>query len=258
MTTAKTDIPSLSIVIPLYNEEERFPVTGETLRSFVTASVVTFPELEIIFVNDGSTDNTLALVQKFARDFPHHVQIISHEKNRGKGHAVRTGMRAATKKYALMSDADMSTDLCAAADFIGPMSDGVPVIIGSRKMPGARLEIRQPWWREFMGKGYTFLAQNILSVPVSDFTCGFKFFHIDARSAIFEKAMIDRWSYDAEILFLAKQNNFPIVEIPVIWRNDKRSAVRLYRDVIRSFLDLIIIRLRHTPRTRGTKNQKQK
>jgi len=203
-----------------------------------------FPSVEIIFVNDGSTDDTLILLNQFARKIP--ARIISYPDNRGKGHAVRTGMRVATKDYAFFFDVDMSTDLPMIERFAAAMRQGAAVIIGTRKVAGAEIRKHQSWWREMLGKGYTLLARIVLGVPVTDFTCGFKCFHRTAREAVFRRALIDRWSYDAEILYLAHRLGFQIFEIPVIWVNDKSSSVRLCRDIIQSFFDLFAIRSNHS------------
>ncbi len=126
------------------------------------------------------------------------------------------------------------------------MDRGEPVIIGTRKSKGADVQVRQPWWRETMGKIYTFLARLVLGVPVSDFTCGFKMFRRSARESIWRQGFMDRWSYDAEILYLAQRFGFPIREVPVVWRNDKRSAVRIFRDAVQSFTDLFLIRFKYS------------
>jgi len=233
---------SLSLVIPVYNESRRLEKTFASLSRFLKNAPV--PSVEIIFVNDGSTDDTLMLLNQFAHKVP--ARIISYPDNCGKGYAVRTGMRAATADYALFLDADMSTDLLMFERFAVAMQQGAAIVIGTRKNAGAEIHKHQPWWREMLGKGYTILARTILGVPVTDFTCGFKCFHRLAREAVFRRAFIDRWSYDAEILYLAHRLGFQIFEIPVVWVNDRHSSVRLYRDIIQSFFDLFAIRSKHS------------
>ena len=232
---------SLSLVIPFYNEAGRLEKTFAALSKYINTNQ--FYSVEIIFVNDGSTDSTLALLKRFVCRVP--VRIISYTDNRGKGYAVRVGMRAATSQYALFLDADMSTDLSMIVRFQKAMQQNEMVIIGTRKTHGSEIRKHQPWWREILGKGYTFLARIILNSSVTDFTCGFKCFHRIAREAVFQRAFINGWGYDAEILYLADRLGFRIFEVPVIWTNDKRSTVRIYRDIFQSFNDLLVIRFRH-------------
>ena len=232
---------SLSLIIPVYNEAGRLEKTFAALLEYIGANL--FYSIEIIFVNDGSTDNTLTLLRRFGCRVP--ARIVSYPDNRGKGHAIRTGMRVATGEYSIFLDADMSTDLSMIVRFQKAMQQNEMVIIGTRKTHGSEIRKHQPWWRETLGRGYTFLARIILNLSVTDFTCGFKCFHRVAREAIFQRAFINGWSYDAEILYLADRLGFRIFEVPVVWTNDKRSTVRIYRDIFQSFNDLLVIRFRH-------------
>ncbi|PIP60402.1 hypothetical protein COX00_03465 [Candidatus Uhrbacteria bacterium CG22_combo_CG10-13_8_21_14_all_47_17] len=143
-----------------------------------------------------------------------------------------------------MMDADMSTPIQEIEKFIPDMDVGHPVLIGTRKSRDALITQRQPLFRETLGKAYTLLARHILGVKVTDFTCGFKCFSAEAAQSIFSKAEIDRWSYDAELLFIAKNLKLSIREIPVIWHNDEDSRVRLSKDALSSLIDLFKIRFK--------------
>lgn len=232
-------MPSLSLVIPLFNERRRIAKTFAALEPFLTRNA--FASVEAVFVDDGSTDGTAELVNTFARTHPN-VRLVRYEKNRGKGHAVKTGMLAATGDYRLTLDADMSTSLDMLTRFIPLMEQNAPVIIGTRKADGTSVTKPQAWHRQAMGKVYTILANLITQARVSDFTCGFKCFRADAATRIFSASRIDRWSYDAEILFLARQFGFSITEVRVAWANDADTRVRLGSDVWQSFADLLRIR----------------
>lgn len=229
---------SLSLIIPLYNEESRLPMTFQALIDFAGRRLL--PLDEVIFVDDGSGDETSRLVKEFKFEFP--VKLISYPQNRGKGHAVRKGMLAANSDYALMLDADMSTPLTEIEKFMPFMEFGAPVIIGTRKAVGAEILKRQPLYRQKMGEAYTALANLITGAGVSDFTCGFKCFSKEAINKIFTNAKIDRWSYDAEILYLARLRGFAIQEVPVTWSNDENTKVSLGKDAWQSFRDLLKIR----------------
>jgi dolichyl-phosphate beta-glucosyltransferase len=233
---------SLSIVIPVFNEAKRLDNTFVALESLL--SDFKFSNLEVIFVDDGSEDETMMRIQNFVKKYPL-ARLIVYKPNRGKGYAVRRGMLAAKNNYILMLDADMSTSFSELEKFIPYMERDCPVIIGSRKKEGAVINKAQPWLRQKMGLGYTFLANLILGVGIRDFTCGFKCFSYNAAQNIFSRAKVNRWSYDAEVLYLAKKLNLEIYEVPVVWHDDERTRVRLLRDVLVSFRDLLKIRLLH-------------
>lgn len=230
----------LSVVIPTYNEEKRLPRTFDALRRLKQSGV--FKDLEIIFVNDSSTDRTAELIRDFGRSMP--LKQIDYSPNRGKGYAVRQGFLAAGGDYVLMTDADLSTDLLQVSRFEEYMKMRLPVIIGTRRGRGSRISVHQPLYRESMGYIYTKIASIITGVTISDFTCGFKCLSRKAAREIFSRAAVDRWSFDAEVLFLAKRLNFKIAEVPVTWRHETGSAVRVFKDMWRSLADLVLIRWR--------------
>lgn len=229
---------SLSIVIPVFNEEKRLAVTFDALDCFVRKNI--FKKLEVIFVNDGSRDKTYELIENFRPGC--RVRCISYSINHGKGYAIREGMKQTTNDYCLMMDADISTPLTEIEKFIPLMKAGKPIIIGIRKGEGAKVEKHQPWYRRKMGRVYTLLASAFTGVWVSDFTCGFKCFSQEATQIIFPQTVINHWSYDAEILALAKVHGIEIYEVGVRWINDERTRVRIAKDTLQSFRDLLKIR----------------
>lgn len=229
----------LTIVIPTYNESRRLKKTFFTLNSWSTPKTIKIDQ--IIFVNDGSTDNTLKLLKTSRLKFT--KKVISYDQNMGKGFAVRTGMLASNSAYTLFMDADMATKPQELEKFIPFFNRKVDVIVGTRKNGHSTVIKHQPFFRENMGKVFTKLSQIILGVKVTDFTCGFKAFSKIAKNQIFPKAQIDRWGYDSEILFLAKKLRLTIVEKSVVWSDQKNSKVNIFHDAIDSFLELIKIRI---------------
>jgi len=229
----------LSIIIPVYNEEKRLPKTFDAINRFCAAEIAR--GFEVVFVDDGSVDGTQACIRQFSVRFPQ-ARFVSHKKNIGKGAAVRTGMLAARGDYRLMIDADMATDLLEFRKFLPILNAGAEVVIGSRRVSGAEVRVHQPYIREFMGSVYTKLANIMTGAHVSDFTCGFKCFNAIAAYEIFSRSCIARWSYDAEILFLARKLRFEIVEVPIVWNNDGATRVRIWKDAPRSFFDLFFMR----------------
>ncbi len=226
----------LSIVIPVYNESERIHHLDEVFTFFSSFS---FP-WEIIVVNDGSQDNTLELLNNWTcgKEF----KLISYLQNKGKGYAIKQGMLQARGQFRLFMDIDLSTPLDEFYRFL-PLFSHYDIIIGTRKDRVGQILEHQPKFREWLGKGFTLLSRLALQVKVTDFTCGFKCFSSRAAENIFPRLTINRWGFDAEILFLAKELGYSIKEIGVRWRNDPHTKVRLFRDVLRSFHDLIHIRL---------------
>lgn len=225
----------LSVIIPLYNEQTRLKKLNK-IYNFLNQQKLKY---EVILINDGSTDNTLETLKKLSAGFK--FTLITYGKNRGKGFAVKTGMLAAKGQYLLFFDIDLSTPMQEFSKFSSCLKKN-NIIIGSRKTKGSTLQKRQGLVRENLGKGFTFLSQVILNLDISDFTCGFKCFPQQAAKQIFSKQRIERWSFDSEILFLAKKLGYDIKEVPVEWSNDPRTKVRFPHDIIQSLLDLYKIR----------------
>lgn len=227
--------PYLSIVVPVYNEANRL-ATLPKLSEFVAD--FKYPS-ELVIINDGSTDGTQGKLKKLSRKFK--FNLINNRVNKGKGHAIKTGMIEAKGKFRLFTDIDLSTPIEEFEKFI-PHLKAYDVIIGSRKMPGSKLKVRQAPTREFLGKGFTFLTQVLLDLSLSDFTCGFKCFSEKASNKIFTNQQIERWGFDSEILFLAKKLGFGIKEVPVTWSDDQRTKVKFPKDIVNSFSELMRIR----------------
>ncbi len=236
---------TISFVIPVYNEEKRINKTIKTLLKGFSFNGLKLEK--IIFVDDGSTDNTISIIKKqkskIEKKTKTELTIISYKKNCGKGYAVKKGMLASKSDYTLMFDADMSTDIKELKKFLPFIKKNIDVIIGTRKNGESTVIKHQPIYRELLGKGFTLLSNIILNTWVTDFTCGFKAFSKNAKDRIFTKTIIDRWAYDAEILYLAKKINLTIQEKSVIWENDERTKVNLIKDLPKTLLDLIRIRL---------------
>jgi len=234
----------LSVVIPAWNEERRI---GPSLARSVAVLARLVPRHEVLVVDDGSRDNTLAAARAAAGE-AHAFRGLVNARNLGKGGAVRRGMLEARGEHVLFCDADESTPMAMLERFLPYLEEGRPVVIGTRKNREAIIDRHQPWLREHMGKGFTLLAQALAGVRVTDFTCGFKVFRRDAAREIFARQTGLNWSFDAEILFLARHLGYAITEVPVTWSNDEDTRVRLLRDTAGSLKGLLHIAAR---RARG-------
>jgi glycosyltransferase involved in cell wall biosynthesis len=221
-------------VIPAYNEAGRIMEPFRRLGAHLRAR---YPASEIVVADDGSTDGTAAVVERLGREVGLPVRVLAGATNRGKGHAVRRGMLAAHGLLVLMTDADLSTPIDELERLHTAIRNGADVAIGSRKMAGAMIEERQPPLREAMGRVFTWLTR-LLVVDVSDVTCGFKLFRRDAARAVFSRALLDDWSFDAEALFLTRRLGLVLVEVPVRWRDVAGTKVRRGRDALRAAVGL--------------------
>ena len=234
---------TLSVVIPVYNEEKRLKKTFKALYCGVKSR--NFELCEVIFVNDGSTDDTLSVIKKnkttLAKKIKAEIGITSYVKNRGKGYAVKRGMQKASGDHLLVMDADISTPLSELSKLESKVfySD---IVIGTRKNGHSTVVVPQPLYRQFLGHVYTFLSQLILNVWVTDFTCGFKLFNFPSYKKISSRMKISGWGYDAEVMYLAKKYGFVVNEAAVEWANDSATKVNLAKDIVKSLSELIEIR----------------
>ncbi len=229
----------LSIVIPMYNEATRMSSSLPQLKSYFAGQNY---EYEYVIVDDGSTDQTAKMARDLFAD-EKHVRVLEERPNRGKGHAVKVGMLAANAPVVLFCDADLSTPPAEIEKFWPWFDKGFDVVIGSRKMPGANITRHQPAWRENLGKVFTLLTNLIATKNISDVTCGFKCFKRQAAQQLFSRSVIDDWSFDAEVLFIAQQRKLKIKEVPVTWQDQAGTKVRLVQDAFRSLVGLAKIRL---------------
>ena len=231
--------PHLSLIIPAYNEEARIGKSLDRILRFLDSQPYAS---EVIIVDDGSRDRTPEIVKEHLGAHPS-LKLHPQPGNLGKGMAVQQGMLLGSGKYLFFSDADLSVPIEMLPVFITHLENQSDLAIGTRQKSGAVIEIHQPRHRELMGKVYTKLSNSILGVQVSDFTCGFKGFRREIARDLFSRQRLGNWSFDAEILYVAHRKGYRITEIPVTWRNDGATKVKLWKDVLTSFLGLVQIRL---------------
>jgi dolichyl-phosphate beta-glucosyltransferase len=237
----KKDEIYLSLVIPAYNEEKRIGESLKRIVQFLETQPYTF---EVIIVDDGSQDRTIEVVNQ-CHTLDSVIKIERQPRNLGKGEAIKRGMLSGSGRYLFFSDADLSVPIETLPALLATLENGCDMAVGSRRRAGAVIEVHQPLYRELMGTAFTRLSNWILSLQVSDFTCGFKGFRREATREIFSRQRLRDWSFDSEILYLAKLRRYRVGEIPVVWRDDRATKVRLWRDVVASFLGLLKIRLNH-------------
>ncbi len=210
---------SFCMVIPCYNEEKRIPKTIEEMLNFRK----THQFNELIFVNDGSTDSTLSILEDIKKKYAF-VKIISYQKNLGKGYAVRQGILNSNSDYILVTDVDLSTPLNDFLKLKKYIND-YNIIIGSRRAINADVTKKQNPIKVLLGEIGNKLIKLFLGLKIDDTQCGFKLFSKKSKE-IFRKAKINRFGWDFEILFLANKLGYKIKEVGVHWENDKLSKVR--------------------------------
>jgi dolichyl-phosphate beta-glucosyltransferase len=231
-------VVDLSIIIPAYNEERRL---GETLEAILAYTARQPYSAEIIVVDDGSRDATARLVAPLC-DRKSRIQLLRNSSNRGKGFSVRRGFLRARGKYLLFSDADLSTPIEEVEKLLGLLRNGYDIAIGSRALPESRIEVRQPWHRQHMGRLFNVLVQALVLRGIRDTQCGFKCFTREAALDICRRMTRKRFAFDVEMLYLAEVMGYRVGEIPVVWRNSPETKVHVLRDSTSMFSDLLSIR----------------
>lgn len=224
--------PKLSIVIPAYNEAARL---GKSLRSIVAYLNERRADSELIVVDDGSTDNTAAVAEQGLADSGAvATRVIRYEQNRGKGHAARTGLLAASANIALFSDADLSTPITETPKLVDPIRRGeCDLTFGSRALDRRLIGVHQPWRREQGGRVFNLIVRLATGLPFWDTQCGFKAFRMNVCRPLIEAAQIDRFGFDVELIYLAHLARLRLREIPVRWNDDPASKVAVMRDSLR-------------------------
>lgn len=229
----------LSVVIPVYNEERRLGKTLARIGEYLSKQPY---ESEILVVDDGSADRTVAVAE--SAGLGGRLRVIRHEVNRGKGAAVRTGMAAGRGRFALFSDADLSTPIEEIENFWPRFDAGCDVVIGSRGLPESRIEVHQNIIRETMGRTFNRLVRLLVVPGIHDTQCGFKMFSRRAVEAVFPRCELDGWAFDVEALALAQRLGLRVAEVPVRWVNSPDTRVRAFRASTQMFFDLLRLRRR--------------
>jgi glycosyltransferase involved in cell wall biosynthesis len=227
-----------SIVIPAYNESARL---GATLEKILTHMHAHGWEAEVLVVNDGSSDDTAAIVQSFAEKHPS-VRLIQNPGNRGKGYSVRNGMLHATGTIVLFSDADLSSPIEEADKLFAAIVAGADIAMGSRWLRAELQTQRQPLYRQLYGRIFNLALRLILGLRYRDTQCGFKAFTSRAANTVFPLQHIERWGFDPEILYLARKFGLKVEEVPVRWAHREGTRLNPLRDGIRMFGEILKVR----------------
>ena len=229
----------VSIIIPTYNEADRIVGTLKEVGDFLKRQSYSS---ELLICDDGSCDRTLELIQPFLKQ--QHTKLLSQPFNRGKGSVVKDGMLAARGQYLFFTDADLSTPITEVTLALEALEKS-DIVIGSRQHEASNVVAHQDGFRKFLARGFNGLVQRFFLPGIRDSQCGFKGFRDIAAKELFGLQTIDGFSFDVEILYLAKQRGYSITELPITWRHCEGSKVKLGSHPIAMFFELLKIMRRH-------------
>lgn len=238
MPQAPQEAPDLSVVIPAYDEEDRLPPTLEKVLAFLESRGESF---EVLVVDDGSSDDTSGAALAFAE---RGVRVLALGQNRGKGAAIRHGVLESLGRQVLLTDADLSTPI-EDLERLEPRLEAAPVVIGSRAVDDADVAVRQPFYREWMGKVFNRLIRLAGIVGLKDTQCGFKLLRGDVARDLCTRLVTDGFAYDVELVWLAHRLGHEVREVGVRWVNSPTSKVSVWADPPKMLLEIARFRWLH-------------
>jgi len=245
--SSRTDSPLLSVVVPAYNEEQRLPTTLANILDYLGQKPY---QWELIVADDGSSDDTAALVERTAQQYATlRVLRLDH---RGKGFAVRAGALAAHGDYVLLCDADLAVPIEEWEQLHGRLMQGYDLAIGSREGLGAH-RLGEPRYRHLMGRVFNMIVRIVAVSGIQDTQCGFKALRSDVALDLFRRVQIYGeqaprvqgaavTAYDVELLYLARRRGYRIAEVPVPWQYGTETKVNPIRDSWRNLWDVLTVR----------------
>jgi len=234
------DSPYLSIVIPAYNEAERIL---PYLTSIITYLRGRDHSYEVLVVDDGSRDHTVVLVEKVGTE-NQAVQLLRLPRNRGKGHAVRTGMQQARGRLRLMADADGATPIVELERLEAALREGADLAIGSRLLASRdpRYTVKARWHRSELGNLFNWTVRHLGIRGIADTQCGFKLFTQAVAEDLFSVACIDGYGFDLELLYIAQRRGYRIAEVPINWADQPGSKVWVLKDGFCMLREMLAVR----------------
>ena len=230
--------PYLSVIVPAYNESRRIVATLEAVSQYLQEQPYTW---EVVTVDDGSDDATAEIVEQWSQGRDgFRLERIEHG---GKGAAVRHGMLAARGEYRFMCDADLAMPISHLSDFLGNMTQGSDIVIGSRQIAGAK-RYDEPLFRHLLGRAFNKMVQTLAVRGIQDTQCGFKCFSAEAARSLFSMQRTMGWGFDVELLYLARKRGMRVLEIPIDWRHDADSRLSPASAGLNMLRDVLAIRWR--------------
>lgn len=237
---------TLTVIIPLYNEEKRLEGAFEAVAKYCPPKGLTVEKF--VFVNDGSQDGTLALLEKFKKTAQPasgaKIEIVTYPVNRGRGYAVMQGAKRVESDYGMFLDGDMSIPLENLKTFSQYMDKDYDLLVGSKKLAGTITLVKRTFVRELIGEVHSRILSFVFGIRLADFTGGFKVFSKTVGDEVFPRLTQERWGLDPEIIYVTNRLGLSIKELPIVWCHVSTSSkVNLVRDILRAFKEMAIIRL---------------
>ena len=228
--------PLLSVIIPAHNEELRLPPSLLELHRFLSNQNF---QAEVVVVENGSSDRTYEVAKDFITQMPY-LRVLQ-EKMPGKGLAVRSGMLAAQGRYRIFCDADFSMPVEEINKFIPVSNQPYDVAIASRELPTSR-RIDEPEYRHLIGRIFNSMVRWAVLPGLQDTQCGFKAFRDEVAEQVFRIQTLPGWSFDAEVLVIARRLGFVITEVPITWYYKPGTRLHIIKDSLKMAYDLLTIR----------------
>ena len=243
-------LPTLSLVIPAYNEENRL---RPLLQALATSAAPTVRDagmelLETLIVDDGSGDRTAEILREAAARDERLKPVLDYEENRGKGAAFATGVERARGDYVLLADVDLSTPLEELSTLTAAVWDGADIVIGSRAVPGAVVE-RGPAHRKLTGSVFNSAVRLLTGLRLRDTQNGFKLFRTDALRQLVRDQACPGFAFDVELLMRADRAGLRIDEVPIRYLHDPRSSVRVVSASASMLRDVSVLAYRYRVRS---------
>ena len=228
--------PYLSLILPAHNEAKRLPKSLKQVQEYLKLQPYDY---EVLVIENASSDDTARIAEEFQRGFPQ-LKLIRLEQG-GKGNAIRAGLLAAKGEYRFMADVDFSMPVAEISKFLPPKLEDPQVAIASREQPGSQ-RIGEPFYRHIIGRVFNLLVQTLVLPGLQDTQCGFKCFSAAAAEDIFPNQTLEGWSFDVEVLTIARQLGYEVLEVPVTWTFRPGSRMSIFKDSWKMFKDLLLIR----------------
>ena len=240
-------INALSIIFPLFNEENRLPKLFKEIKKFLIKNKL---NIEFIFIDDGSIDNSLILIKKFKKENIKKIdiKIIKYKKNRGKGYALKQGVLIANKKWILTMDIDLSVSLKQINSWVKNrfIKNGNNIFFGSRLLKKSNIIAKK--YRVFTGNIFNILLRLMINdkfLNIKDTQCGFKLYKKSLAKTIFKNIKENGYIHDVEILILIRKKKFRVYELPVNWIHKDGRKINIIKDSIKMLIDLFHLKLRY-------------
>ncbi len=207
-----------TIILPVYNERRNLKANFPKIYS----AAKKLGSFEIIIAEDGSTDGSKELAEKFGR-LPN-VMVLSRPDKSGRGGALKRSIQVAKGDVVGYMDIDLSVPLSYLPIAVSKVEGGQKILTGSRYAKGS--DIRRTFWRHFLSSGYNLLLFAVFQSRVKDHQCGFKFLERNYAKNLAKRIKDNHWFFDTEMLILAQRDGIMPYELPVEWKEHRETKVR--------------------------------